>query len=255
MLASLALGRGPAAAKEAFLSGKLVALEKKGGGIRPIACGGTTRRLVAKALCRIFRTDIVQAVGPRQFGVGKAAGAEKMHKVLTVQAQAWETATVVSFDAANAFNTVSRTKVRERMAETMPGLARACGWWYARATKHIYWDEAHRPHTVTAEEGVDQGCALSPALFAIVIAPQLAKLEETLRQRDDKARVFAYLDDIFVVCDASETTVAADAAGAAMSELGMRVKPEKTKVRCRNRNLTVELPAAMRQFRVSRMTC
>ena len=253
VLASLALGRGPEAAREAFLSGKLVALEKKGGGIRPVACGSTTRRLVAKALCRIFRTDIGQAVGPRQFGVGKAAGAEKMHKVLTVQAQMWDSATVLSFDAANAFNTISRTKVRERMAETIPDLARVCGWWYARATTHIYWDEVHRPHTVTAEEGVDQGCALSPALFALAVAPQVAKLEAALQQQDSRARVFAYLDDVFVVCDALETEVAANAAGVAMAELGMRLKPEKTKVWARN--LSLELPAAMQQYRVARMTC
>ena len=253
VLASLALGRGPEAAREAFLSGKLVALEKKGGGIRPVACGSTTRRLVAKALCRMFRTDIRQAVGPRQFGVGTSAGTEKMHKVLTVQAPMWETAAVLSFDAANAFNTIRRTKVRERLVETIPGLARACGWWYARATTHVYWDEAHRPHIVTAEEGVDQGCALSPALFAITIAPLLAKLEEVLRQRDDRARVFAYLDDIFVVCDASETMVATNAAAAIMTELGMKLKPEKTKVWSRNPALV--LPSGMEQHRVTRMTC
>ena len=195
-----------------------------------MACGSTTRRLVAKALCRIFRKDITEAAGPRQFGVGKAAGTEKMQKILSVQTQRWNTAVVVSLDAANAFNSMARGSIRAQVLATVPSLARVCGWWYARATSHIYWDEAHRPSIIEAQEGVDQGCALSPGLFAIALAPVLHSLEGTLRTRDDTTRVHAYLDDVFIVCDAGEAEAAVASAAAAMGELNLALKLEKTQI-------------------------
>ena len=87
VLASSAFGRGPADARAAFLSGRLIALQKQAGGIRPIAGGSITRRLVAKALCKMFKADIAAGVGEHQFGVGRPGGVEQMHKVLSVQSQ------------------------------------------------------------------------------------------------------------------------------------------------------------------------
>ena len=110
-----------------------------------------------------------------------------MHKILSAQSQRWDTAVIVSLDAANAFNTISRPSVRRALVERVPKLARACGWWYARDTTHVYWDEMQRACPILAERGVDQGCALSPALFAIALAPQLQALEQALRVRDDRA--------------------------------------------------------------------
>ena len=253
VLASLALGQGPADARAAFLSGKLIALQKKAGGLRPIAGGSITRRLVAKALCKMYNADIKAHVGVQQFGVGLPAGAEVMQKVLAAQAQRWPSAVVLSFDAANAFNTMSRSAVRAALEGTIPGLARACGWWYAQPTTHIYWDERQQAHEIIAEQGVDQGCPLSPALFSIALAPKLAALETHLRASDDRARVYAYLDDLFIVCDSAQSEVAVAGVQGAMAELGMSIKATKTKVWSTDPNLP--LPPAITQFRAASMTC
>ena len=253
VLASLALGRGPADARAAFLSRKLIALQKKQGGLRPIAGGSITRRLVAKTLCRLYQADIRAHVGLQQFEVGRPAGVEQLHKVLSVQAQRWDSAVVLSFDASNAFNTISRSAVREALVATIPGLSRACGWWYSQPTSHLFWDEHQHAHTITAERGVDQGCPLSPALFSLALAPKLAALEASLRARDDRTRVYAYLDDIFLVCDAAEAEVAAEGVRKTLAELSMSINESKTKVW--SLNPSVPLPPSMVQFRAARMTC
>ena len=100
---------------------------------------------------------------------------------------------------------------------------------------------------------MDQGCPLSPALFALALAPKLAALELHLRARDDRARVYAYLDDIFIVCDAAESEAAVEGVRAALGELAMPINAAKTKVWSPDPN--VPLPPPMERFRVGCMTC
>jgi hypothetical protein len=47
--------------------------------------------------------------------------------------------------------------------------------------------------------GVDQGCPLSPALFAIGIAGPLERINTKLARLSPTSRVFSYLDDVMVV--------------------------------------------------------
>ena len=66
-------------------------------------------------------------------------------------------------------------------------------------------------------------------------------------------RVYAYLDDIFVVCDASSAEFVGQQAGIAMAELGMELKPQKTKIW--SVDPAVQLSPSMQQYKVDRMTC
>ena len=53
-----------------------MALEKPGGGIRPIAIGEVLRRLVAKCLCNLHEKEAYAYLWPRQIGVAAPLGAE-----------------------------------------------------------------------------------------------------------------------------------------------------------------------------------
>ena len=71
-------GEAPAAAVAAHLSATVVALPKRAGGVRPVACGSVLRRLAARGACLALKEDIATAVGPHQFAVGVAGGCEKV---------------------------------------------------------------------------------------------------------------------------------------------------------------------------------
>eukprot|EP00959_Pyramimonas_sp_CCMP1952_P133521 2792201-Pyramimonas_sp.AAC.1 len=72
----------------ANLGTRLVALRKRNGGVRPIACGSVLRRLAAKAACDVFSDDIKSACGPHQYAVGKPGGCEVMHKCISALTEA-----------------------------------------------------------------------------------------------------------------------------------------------------------------------
>ena len=59
-----------------FFGATLVALEKKSGGVRPIAVGCTLRRLVAKIAGQMVVDDMADLLSPRQLGYGVKGGAE-----------------------------------------------------------------------------------------------------------------------------------------------------------------------------------
>ena len=71
-------GEAPKAAVAAHLSATVVALPKRAGGVRPVACGSVLRRLAARGACLALKEDIATAVGPYQFAVGVAGGCEKV---------------------------------------------------------------------------------------------------------------------------------------------------------------------------------
>ena len=66
----------PEAVQPFFFCASLVALEKKSGGVRPIAVGCTLRRLVAKLAGNMVVEDMAELLSPRQLGYGIRGGAE-----------------------------------------------------------------------------------------------------------------------------------------------------------------------------------
>ena len=69
-------GGTPPSIRPFFFGATLTALEKKGGGIRPIAVGCTLRRLVAKVASASVREAMVELLAPHQLGFGVKKGAE-----------------------------------------------------------------------------------------------------------------------------------------------------------------------------------
>ena len=68
-------GRTPLAVRTTF-GASLIALEKKGGGVRPIAVGPTLRCLAAKSLCSRVLLLVGASLSPLEFGCGTPKGAE-----------------------------------------------------------------------------------------------------------------------------------------------------------------------------------
>ena len=70
-------GLTPVSIRPYFFGANLIALEKKGGGVRPIAVGGTLRRLIAKVAAMKVSEEIGALLAPVQLGYG-VKGVQKL---------------------------------------------------------------------------------------------------------------------------------------------------------------------------------
>eukprot|EP00959_Pyramimonas_sp_CCMP1952_P284225 5941087-Pyramimonas_sp.AAC.1 len=64
----------------ANLSSRLVAVRKRNGGVRPIACGSVLRRLAAEAPCDVSMRKSRPRAGHTNTLLEKPGGCEVMHK-------------------------------------------------------------------------------------------------------------------------------------------------------------------------------
>jgi len=71
-------GRCPTDVDAVFFGGRLLALSKKTGGIRPIAIGFTLRRLTSKCASAFGIKKLAPYFYPRQLGVGTAGGCDDL---------------------------------------------------------------------------------------------------------------------------------------------------------------------------------
>jgi len=224
------LGECPPEALEANLGARLVPLRKPGGGIRPLAMGSTLRRLAARAACAALKEKTCVAAGTQQYGVGRPAGCELFHKSVTALTDQDSRRVVLAFDAANAFGTLSRQCIWDNTKTRLPELAKTVRAWFRTPATHFMWDAAGKLHLVRNVAGVDQGCPLSPLLFALGLAGELADLQAAVRHLDPTAQVFAYLDDVVVVCAPEAAQAATDAVADKLGLCGLKLNPGKTQV-------------------------
>ena len=86
-----------------------MALNKKSGGVRPIAVGCTLRRLVAKVAGFSVVDDMAALLAPRQLGYGVRGGAEAaVHAARSFLSDMDPDAAMVKLDFSNAFNSIRR---------------------------------------------------------------------------------------------------------------------------------------------------
>ena len=165
----------------------LTALEKKGGGVRPIACGEFLRRLTSKCALKVV-SKIVFLVN--QLGVCSPGGAERLiHRARNVvSSQEFEGMVFCKVDLSNAFNNVSRAKLTEIVRERAPKLLPYFLWAYEQTAKlHVSRSGVH----IDSDEGTQQGDPLGPLLFALV-------LDVIVREIDSNCNLALnlwYLDD------------------------------------------------------------
>ncbi|KAJ8721909.1 hypothetical protein PYW08_004311 [Mythimna loreyi] len=108
-----------------FLYGaSLFALEKKDGGVRPIAVGSVFRRLTAKLACRAVKEDMARYLQPHQLGFGTRLGCEAaIHATRSfVMNPENEDSIVLKLDIRNAFNTLERDVLLSEVKEKIPSL-------------------------------------------------------------------------------------------------------------------------------------
>ncbi|CAK0858984.1 unnamed protein product [Prorocentrum cordatum] len=170
---SLLLGGAvPAEALDVALAGKLSGTAKNHGGT---------------AECTVRYDSIRRAVSELQVGVAVPCGLGALHKSISSDAEQCPDLAFVSLDLS-AFTRLRRRAVLRRVRERCPDLEGLVVQWYSRATVHSAAEAGEVSHLVEQQEGLDQRCPISPALFSIALAPELYALRDFLRTLDLAAR-------------------------------------------------------------------
>ena len=156
-------GELPAFILPLFYGARLIALDKKDGGIRPIAVGKTLRRLATKAGMSTEAIFLGDDLSPLQLGFGVRGGCEAaVHAVRRYVENCPTDRITVMLDIRNAFNTIRRDIFLHEARQRLPGLYRLLWQAYSRESL-LHFNES----VILSQTRIQQGDPAGPALFAI----------------------------------------------------------------------------------------
>ena len=155
----------------AFVACQLIPLDKKPG-VRPIGIGDVSRRIIAKAILYVIRTDIQLAAGALQTCAGHDAGAEAaIHAMRDIFADN-NTDAVLLVDASNAFNQVNRQCALHNISILCPSFATILKNTYGVPIRLFITGEGE----IASTEGTTQGDPLAMAMYALAVTPLIRSL-------------------------------------------------------------------------------
>ena len=132
-------GQCPGDVAPIFFGGRLIALNKKSGGIRPIAVGITLRHLVSKCANTHAVARLATYFRPTQLGVGTPGGCEAaIHSARRFLEMMPNDSVVVKPDFSNAFNCLHRSDMLKSIADWVPELLSYCHSAYANPSVLYY---------------------------------------------------------------------------------------------------------------------
>jgi len=127
-----------------LFSGNLIALEKKSGGIRPIAVGYTLRRIAATCANSYATNQLAGYFSPIQPGVWTPGGSEAAVHATRRFIEAMPDGHVVAkLDFCNAFNSMRRDLMLRSVLSAVPGIYRFC---------HLCYTTTHLSSNSTTEQ-------------------------------------------------------------------------------------------------------
>ena len=177
-------GHCPADVAPIFFGGRLIALNKKSGGIRPIAIGLVLRRLASKCANAFGVARLTTYLSPRQLGVGTAGGCEAaVHSARRYLESMPREHVLVKLDFTNAFNSLHRRDMLLAIKDRLPELYAYSYSAYSQPSTLFYG-----PYTLQSSEGPQQGDPLGPLMFSNAVQPLLESLGSEL--------TVGYLDDL-----------------------------------------------------------
>ena len=155
-------GRCPSDAAAVFFGGRLLALKKKTGGIRPIAIGFTLRRLASKCANSFGIDRLRPYFYPHQLGVGTPGGCEAaVHSARRYLEVLPQDHVLVKLDFTNAFNRLHRRDMLLSVHSRIPELYAFCLSAYSQPSLLFFG-----PEIVSSEEGPQQGDPIRPLCSA-----------------------------------------------------------------------------------------
>ena len=206
--------------RPSFLGATLVALEKKGGGIRPTAVGCTLSRLAAKTASKQVMHDMGALLAPHQLGYGIPLGAEAtVHAACIYLHNLQPDNVLLKLDFRNAFNCIRWDKMLKSVEELAPELFPFVYFVYSEPST-LFWGDK----LLQSSEGVQQGDLLGPLLFCLTIHRLTMQL---------RSEFFAfYLDDGTLGGSVGDVVEDLWSVERMAEELGLQLNRGKSEVIC-----------------------
>jgi ribonuclease HI len=218
--------------KSFFLLSRVIAIPKISGSsrsVRPISVSS----IFVKLLGTIAVTRDGNLPSHMQYAIGKPEGHKRIiHKILK-HMNSSPNAAIVKIDCTNAYGSLPRKTIAEARASHDPTLKQYFSMVYGTRTQLVMYDntDGSPSHTFTTiGEGVKQGDATSSFLFCIGLDKALYMIQDTLKLMGITAHIYAYMDDLTIVCDAADTARVSSVAIAALNKIGLEVNEEKSSI-------------------------
>ena len=145
--------------------------------MRPIGIGETPRRIIAKALLAMTRSDILETVGSTQLCAGQIAGAESAVHAVRECFQLEGTEAVLLVDASNAFNSLNRNVALHNIQFECPAISTFLINTY-REPSELFIDG----EVIYSQEGTTQGDPLAMPMYAVATIPMIKRLPKSTTQ-------------------------------------------------------------------------
>ena len=153
---------------------------------------------MARTIAQQISSHVERTTAPFQYAMSTRAGTECIAHVLQALTELDPRATIMSIDGVGAFDLISRKSMLEALMEMESGsqVLPFVRMFYGSHSTYLWEDEAGVVHTVEQGEGGEQGDVLMPLLFSLGQHAALKAVQEGLQEGE---RLFAFLDDIYVV--------------------------------------------------------
>lgn len=176
-------GEVPNFAAPILFGATICAIQKKDGGVRPIAVGNTFRRLATKVGARSIMSILGEELRPVQLGVSTSGGCEAAaHAARRYLKDCSHRRVLLKVDMCNAFNCLRRDSFLSVARSRASGLYRLLWQAYSSPSRLFFGEEGF-----SSETGIQQGDPMGPALFALTV-------DEIARGVQSEFNVW-YLDD------------------------------------------------------------
>ena len=213
-------GKTPPSIRPFFFGANLIPLQKKDGGVRPIAVGCTLRRLAAKVASSKVQEEMATLLAPKQLGYSVKSGVEAaIHSARLFLNNISPLKALVKLDFENAFNSLRRDKMLSSVGELAPDILPFVHSAYSSPSSlYCGYD------ILQSSEGVQQGDPLGPLLFCL----SLYHLHSQMRSEF----CILYLDDVTLGGNVEDLAHDLRVFQQEAAELGLRLNQRKSEIIC-----------------------
>ena len=142
-----------------------------------------------------YRVPWNEASGRLQYGLNTPDGVNMVVLLVQETLEKNRDHCAMTVDGENAFNSIKRQRVLDRLYATFPELALFVETWYLDLPIWFYMDD-HTVGIILSAEGIQQGDVIATFLFSNTYGPLLERILLRLQALSREAQVLAILDDI-----------------------------------------------------------